>query len=199
MEDVVMNKPKMIILADIASLKITCNGFKQIVKNLEAKFEVVTCKFYSYVAKRNRDYNEYISANGFATSLPSASRRRNKLDSRQVIDAADIAAVGNIDAVGMITGEGDILPVIDLLKGKGIDVYDINVTEGKYAYAYTGFIAVPTSALREGYTAPATKAQQKRAPKPVQQPQAPQGNSDYLSEARRILDGNSIFNKYRNR
>ena len=183
-----MNKPKMIILADIASLKITCNGFKQIVKNLEAKFEVVTCKFYSYVAKRNRDYNEYISANGFATSLPSASRRRNKLDSRQVIDA-----------VGMITGEGDILPVIDLLKGKGIDVYDINVTEGKYAYAYTGFIAVPTSALREGYTAPATKAQQKRAPKPVQQPQAPQGNSDYLSEARRILDGNSIFNKYRNR
>ena len=63
MEDVVMNKPKMIILADIGSLKVTCNGFKQIVKNLEAKFEVVTCKFYSYVAKRNRDYNEYISAN----------------------------------------------------------------------------------------------------------------------------------------
>lgn len=196
-----MNKPKMIILADIGSLKVTCNGFKQIVKNLEAKFEVVTCKFYSYVAKRNRDYNEYISANGFATSLPSASRRRNKLDSRQVIDAADIAAVGNIDAVGMITGEGDILPVIDLLKTKGIDVYDINVVEGKYAYAYTGFIAVPTSALREGYTAPATKAQQKRAPKPVQpKPAAAQSaESDYLAEARRILDGNSIFNKYRNR
>ena len=183
-----MNKPKMIILADIGSLKVTCNGFKQIVKNLEAKFEVVTCKFYSYVAKRNRDYNEYISANGFATSLPSASRRRNKLDCRQVIDAADIAAVGNIDAVGMITGEGDILPVIDLLKTKGIDVYDINVVEGKYAYAYTGF-------------APATKAQQKRAPKPVQpKPAAAQSaESDYLAEARRILDGNSIFNKYRNR
>ena len=28
---------------------------------------------------------------------------------------------------------------------------------------------------------------------------APQGNSDYLGEARRILDGNSIFDKYRNR
>ena len=193
-----MNKPKMIILADIGSLKVTCNGFKQIVKNLEAKFEVVTCKFYSYVAKRNRDYNEYISANGFATSLPSASRRRNKLDCRQVIDAADIAAVGNIDAVGMITGEGDILPVIDLLKTKGIDVYDINVVEGKYAYAYTGFIAVPTSALREGYTAPATKAQQKRAPKPVQpKPAAAQSAEyDYLAEARRILDGNAIFKKF---
>ena len=100
-----MNKPKMIILADIASLRVTCVGFKQIVKNLESKFDVVTVKFYSYVAKRNRDFNEYISANGFETSLPSASRRRNKLDCRQVIDAADIAALGNIDAVGLITGD----------------------------------------------------------------------------------------------
>ena len=130
------SKPKMIILADIGSLKITCNGFKQIVKNLESRFDIATCKFYSYVAKRNRDYNEYISANGFATSLPSDSRRRNKLDSRQVIDAADIAALGNIDAVGFITGEGDILPVLDLLKSKGIEVYDINVQPGKYEYAY---------------------------------------------------------------
>ena len=153
--------------AYIGSLKVTCVGFQQIVKNLEAKFEVVSCKFYSYVAKRNRDYNEYIAANGFETSLPSASRRRNKLDCRQVIDAADIAAMGNIDAVGLITGEGDILPVINLLKSKGIDVYDINVDENKYSYAYTGFIAVPTSALREGYTAPTTKAKVKRAPKPV--------------------------------
>ena len=50
-------------------------------------------------------------------------------------------------------------------------------------------------------TAPATKAQQKRAPKPVQpKPAAAQSaESDYLAEARRILDGNSIFNKYRNR
>ena len=190
-----MNKPKMIILADIGSLKVTCVGFQQIVKNLEAKFEVVSCKFYSYVAKRNRDYNEYIAANGFETSLPSASRRRNKLDCRQVIDAADIAAMGNIDAVGLITGEGDILPVINLLKNKGIDVYDINVDENKYSYAYTGFIAVPTSALREGYTAPTTKAKVKRAPKPVVAPARPE--NQYVADARRVISGNEIFNKYR--
>ena len=190
------SKPKMIILADIGSLKITCNGFKQIVKNLESRFDIATCKFYSYVAKRNRDYNEYISANGFATSLPSDSRRRNKLDSRQVIDAADIAALGNIDAVGFITGEGDILPVLDLLKSKGIEVYDINVQPGKYDYAYTDFITVPTSALREGYTAPAMKQQKKRAPKPVA-PKAPATENEYLNEIKRVVDGNSIFNKYR--
>lgn len=191
----IMNKPKIIILADIASLRVTCAGFKQIVKNLESRFEVATVKFYSYVAKRNRDFNEYISANGFETSLPSASRRRNKLDCRQVIDAADIAALGNIDAVGLITGEGDILPVVNLLKSKGIDVYDINVNEGKYSYAYTGFIAVPTSALREGYAAPATKPAVKKAPKPVVAPARTE--SQYVTEARKVISGNEIFNKYR--
>ncbi len=190
-----MNKPKMIILADIASLRVTCAGFKQIVKNLESKFDVVTVKFYSYVAKRNRDFNEYISANGFETSLPSASRRRNKLDCRQVIDAADIAALGNIDAVGLITGEGDILPVVNLLKSKGIDVYDINVYEGKYTYAYTGFIAVPTSALREGYAAPATKPAVKKAPKPDVAPVRQE--SAYVQEAKRIVSHNDLCNKYR--
>ncbi len=190
-----MNKPKIIVLADIASLRVTCAGFKQIIKGLESKFDVATVKFYSYVAKRNRDFNEYISANGFETSLPSASRRRNKLDCRQVLDVADIAAVANIDAVGLITGEGDILPVVNLLKSKGIDVYDINVSEGKYTYAYTGFIAVPTSALREGYTAPATKVAPKKAPKPVQAPARQESN--YVTEARKVISGNEIFNKYR--
>ncbi len=191
-----MNKPKMIILADIASLKVTCAGFKQIVKNLESKFEIVTVNFYSYVAKRNRDFNEYVAANGFITYLPSASRRRNKLDSRQIIDATDIAATGNIDAVGLITGEGDILPVVNLLKSKGIEVYDINVAEGKYTYAYTNFITVPTSALREGYAAPATKKPAaKKAPKPVVTPERPE--NPYLAEAKKVLSGSEILNKYR--
>jgi hypothetical protein len=182
----------MIILADIASLKITCVGFKQLVKNLEAKYEIVTCKFFSYVAKRNRDFNEYISANGYSVSLPSASRRRNKLDSNQVIEAVRIADNDKIDAVAMITGEGDILPVVDLLKSRGKEVYDINVDSGKYNYAFTGFIAVPTSALREGYTAPATK---KKAPKPVASVQ--RAANPYVEEARKVLSGSEILAKYR--
>jgi Protein of unknown function DUF88. len=189
-----MNKPKLIILADIASLKVTCNGFKQIVKSLETRFDVVACKFYSYVAKRNRDFNEYISANGYETSLPSASRKRNKLDSRQVIDAADIAALARIDAVGLITGEGDILPVIDLLKTRGIEVYDINVEEGKYAESYSGFIPVPSSALREGYAAPSSKIKAKKAPKPVAP--APKPVNPYIAEAKKILGGDDILSKF---
>lgn len=193
------NKPKMIILADIASLKVSCKGFQSIVASLESRYDVITCKFYSYVAKRNRDFNEYIAANSFETSLPSASRRRNKLDSRQVIDAADIAANGKIDAVALMVGEGDILPVIDLLKGKGIDVIELNVQETKYSYAYTSFFPVPASALREGYTAPATRPVVKKAPKPVApKPQAqPAAENPYLAEARKVVSGNEILSRFR--
>lgn len=193
-----MNKPKMIVLADIAALKVSCVGFQQIVKNLETKFDVVSCKFYGYVAKRNRDYNEYIAANGFETSLPSASRRRNKLDCRQVIDCADVAAVGKIEAIGLIVGDGDILPVINMFSSRGVDTYDININEGKYTYAYTGFIAVPLSSLREGYAAPPTRkvAPPKKAPKTIVQP-VKKSDNPYIAEAKKILDASDILQKYR--
>ncbi|MGI6136425.1 MAG: NYN domain-containing protein [Clostridiales bacterium] len=193
------SKPKMIVLADIAALKISCEGFQELIRNLETKFNVVSCKFYGYVAKRNRDYNEYIASNGFETSLPSASRRRNRLDSRQVIDSADIAAVGKIDAVGIISGDGDILPVVNMFAAKGIDTYDINLVEGKYTYAYTGFIAVPESALRKGYAAPPTRRpaseKPKKSPKPVQQP-APKKENPYVAQSRAVLDGNEVLRRF---
>ena len=54
---------------------------------------------------------------------------------------------------------------------------------------------------KRNLTAPAIKVQQKSAPKYVQPKPAAAWSyeADYLAEARRILDGNSIFNKYRNR
>ncbi|MDR0696740.1 MAG: NYN domain-containing protein [Christensenellaceae bacterium] len=189
-------KPKMVILADIASLRITCVGFQALVEEISKDFDVVACKFYSYVAKRNRDYNEYIANHAFDTFLPSASRRRNKLDSRQIISAVEIAnsisanAVA-VNAVGLITGEGDILPVLNLLKSKGIDVYDINTAEGKYKDMYNGFINVPVSALRVGYAAPAIRPGQKR-PKPA--PAAPAAAAHHNQ---RIDDVKNILAKYK--
>ncbi|MDR3186339.1 MAG: NYN domain-containing protein [Christensenellaceae bacterium] len=162
-----MNKPKIVILADISSLKVTCVGFQEIVTGIAENFDVVACKFYSYVAKRNRDFNEYIAANGFDTSLPSESKKRNKLDSRQIIDAIDVISSGKIDAIGLIVGDGDILPLLNLLKSKGVDVYNINVAESKYTDVYSGFISVPLTALRKGYTAPAMRPQSE---KPKRQP-----------------------------
>ncbi|MDR0751150.1 MAG: NYN domain-containing protein [Christensenellaceae bacterium] len=150
------HKPRMVILADIASLKITCEGFKSLVEEISKDFDVVDCKFYNYNAKRNRDYKEYIAENSFDTFAASASKRRNKLDSAQLISAIDVVNSRDnkafaVSAAGFITGDGDILPLINVFKGKGIDIYDINVVQSKYNEMYSGFINVPESALKEGY------------------------------------------------
>jgi uncharacterized LabA/DUF88 family protein len=143
-----MSKPKMSVLADIASIKVTFAGFQQIVATLEEKFDVVACKFYNYVPKKYKDFKEYIDANGYGKSAPSVSRRRGKLDSVQVMDAYEISQLANVDAVAIMAGEGDIIPVVDLLKSCGLDVYEIDVEEGKYSNLFTGFVKVSSDMLR---------------------------------------------------
>jgi hypothetical protein len=190
----------MVILADIGSLRIACVGFQALVNEISNDFDVVACKFYSYVAKRNRDYNEYIAKYAYDTFLPSASRKRNRLDSRQIISAVEIAnSVSansvSVNAVGLITGEGDILPILNLLKSKGLAVYDINTEPGKFNDIYSGFITVPESALRVGYAAPAIRPGKKRVkPEPVPEA-APATTAAHHNQ--RIDDVKNILAKYR--
>lgn len=192
-----MNKPKIAILVDLASLRITCEGFQKLAVEIEKKFEIVHCKFYSYIAKRNRDYNEYIAAKGYDAVTPIASRRRNRLDTRQIIDGTIIGMSSAIDAVAFSVGEGDILPIVAFLKMKGKDVYDVNIEEGKYTEEFTGFIQVPMTSLREGYAAPTRKkAVKKTVKKPV--PQTPvRTESKYAAEVKKILSGSDILAKYK--
>lgn len=192
------NKPKIAILADLSSLAITCEGFKLLLANIERDFEVGFVKFYSYVAKRNRDYNEFIAAKGYNAVTPISSKRRNKLDSRQIIDATEIALFKGFDAVAFMVGSGDILPIISYLKLRGLDVYEINVAESEYSDSYNGFFAVPESSLRKGYLAPVMKRAAKPVrpkaasytrPAPQEQPtvQAPRAENQFIMSAKDIL------------
>ncbi len=202
-----MDKPKIAILMDLASLRISCEGFEKLAKQIKENFNIVSVKFYSYVAKRNRDFNEYIAAKGYDAVTPIASRRRNRLDTRQIIDGTIIGMTSTVDAVGFTVGQGDILPIVSFLKQKGKDVYDINVAEGDYTEEFTGFIKVDDDCLREGYAAPARKkaaakkkvaAKKKPAPsKPAAQaePDAPQ--SKYAEDVRKILSGVDILSRYK--
>ena len=192
-----MNKPKIALLVDLASLRISCEGFKKLAERIEAEFEIVNCKFYSYVAKRNRDFNEYIAAKGYDAVTPIASRRRNKLDTRQVIDATLIGLNSSIDALGFALGDGDILPIVSYLKLKGKDVYEIGIEESPYTPEFSGFIEVAESCLRKGYAAPT----QKKAPKKLAaakqiKPEAKPENK-YAEQVKQILSGKDILNKYR--
>ncbi len=188
-----MNKPKLAILADIAWLKITCEGFQKLMEGIERDFEVVYCKFYSYVAKRNRDFNEYIAAKGYEAVTPIASRRRNRLDTRQIIDATEIANSSTIDAIAFSFGEGDIIPITSYLKLKGKDVFLLDFVENKYQDNFTAFIQVPEAYRKQGYAAPT-----KKMPKTVKKAEAPKKQeSVYVRDARRILEGGDILSKYR--
>lgn len=182
---------KIALLIDLGSLRVSCEGFKKLFAEIEEQYDIVSVKFYSYVAKRNRDFNEYIAAKGYNAVTPVASKRRNKLDSRQIIDATKLLD-SQLDAIGFAVGEGDILPILTELKERGKDVVEIGVEESAYSDAFTKFIPVKTSYLREGYAAP-TKKIEKKAPKKVA---APKENA-YTTEVNRIFEGRSILNKYR--
>ena len=196
-----MKKPKIALLIDLASLRVSCEGFKKLTAEIEETYEIVNVKFYSYVAKRNRDFNEYIAAKGYDAVTPITSKRRNKLDTRQVIDGTLIGMSSTVDAVGFATGDGDILPIVSYLKTKGMDVIDINVEEGAYTSEFSGFIKVDTSYLRKEYAAPATKKIRKEPKKvapaaPAPAPEKSEGK--YAADVRQILGhDSSILSKYK--
>ncbi len=162
-------------------------------------------KFYGYVAKRNRDFNEYSDAKGYSKETAFASRRRNRLDSQQIIEATLLGEKSAVDAVGFAVGNGDILPIVSYLKIKGKDVYEIAVEESDYTEAFTGFIKVDSSYLREGYAAPSTKKAVKKAPKVVKPVPAPAPTPEetaieegkYAAEVKKVLSGSSILARYR--
>lgn len=192
-----MKKPKIALLIDLASLRVSCEGFKKLAAEIEREYEIVNVKFYSYVAKRNRDFNEYIAAKGYDAVTPIASRRRNKLDTRQVIDGTLIGMSSTVDAVGFAVGEGDVLPIVSYLKLKGMDVLDINVEESVYTEQFSGFIKVDYSYLREGYAAPTIK-RPKKEPKKVAPPAEPvRAESKYVADVKKVLSGESILAKYK--
>ena len=187
-----MSKPKIALLIDLGSLKVSCDGYQKLAAEIEKEYEIAFVKFYSYVAKRNRDFNEFIAAKGYDAVTPVASRRRNRLDSRQIIDGTKIALNSTIDAVGFAYGEGDILPIITELKQSGKDVVEIAVEKGAFGDAFNAFIPVSVDYLREGYSAPTTKREPK-APKKVKE----QAHTQYAEDIRKVLSNESILAKYR--
>lgn len=203
-----MNKPKIALLIDLASLRVSCEGYKKLAELIEKDYDIVSVKFYSYVAKRNRDFNEYIAAKGYDAVTPIASRRRNKLDTRQVIDGTLLGVTSSVDAVGFAVGDGDVLPIVSFLKGKGKDVLDINIEESIYTEQFSGFIKVDMSWLREGYAAPTRPKKEPKKVKPAATPKpapvapAPEpvkAENKYVSDVKRVLSGESILARYKNK
>lgn len=157
-----MAKKTIALLIDLGSLRVSCEGFQKLYDEIAESYDIRFVKFYSYVAKRNRDFNEYIAAKGYDAVTPIASKRRNRLDTREVIDGTKLSLNSSIDAIGIAFGEGDILPIVGELKFAGKEVIEIGVERCDYSEAFTGFVKVDTSYLRKEYAAPTKKKEPKQ-------------------------------------
>lgn len=118
-----MNTKKIVVLADIESVRVPFSSFDKALKEISKQGEIASVKFYGYSAKRTKDYAEFIADNNYDALSSLAGKRKGKLDLRQVIDAVKISAHPNVDAIFIMYGKGNIKPLISYLRGLGIEVY----------------------------------------------------------------------------
>ena len=118
-----MNTKKIVVLADIESVRVPFTSFEKALKEVSKYGDVAGCKFYGYSAKRTKDYADFIADNNFDALSSLAGKRKGKLDLRQVIDATRIAENRKIDGIFLLYGKGNIKPLISYLRNLGIEVY----------------------------------------------------------------------------
>lgn len=118
-----MNTKKIVVLADIESVRVPFTSFEKALKEVSKYGDVAGCKFYGYSAKRTKDYADFIADNNYDALSSLAGKRKGKLDLRQVIDATRIAENRKIDGIFLLYGKGNIKPLISYLRNLGIEVY----------------------------------------------------------------------------
>lgn len=118
-----MNTKKIIVLADIESVRVPFSSFDKALKQVAKNGEITSCKFYGYSAKRTKDYADFIADNNYDALTALPGKRKGKLDLRQVIDAVRAAQYPNIGGFFIMYGKGNIKPLISYLKSLGMEVY----------------------------------------------------------------------------
>lgn len=118
-----MKTKKIVVLADIESVRVPFTSFEKALKEVSKYGDVAACKFYGYSAKRTKDYADFIADNNYDALSALPGKRKGKLDLRQVIDAVRASQYPNVDAFFILTGDGNIKPLINYLRGNGVEVY----------------------------------------------------------------------------
>ena len=106
-----MNTKKIVVLADIESVRVPFTSFEKALKEVSKYGDVAGCKFYGYSAKRTKDYADFIADNNYDALSSLAGKRKGKLDLRQVIDATRLAENRQIDGIFLLYGKGNIKPL----------------------------------------------------------------------------------------
>ena len=77
-----MNTKKIVVLADIESVRVPFTSFEKALKEVSKYGDVAGCKFYGYSAKRTKDYADFIADNNYDALSSLAGKRKGKLDLR---------------------------------------------------------------------------------------------------------------------
>lgn len=113
------------VLVDLQSERLGIEMFNKLIEEIKREGSVEYVKFYNYLAKRNSEFSTFIKEYGADIDLPMMSKKKVRIDMRQVIDAVRIASSnGNIDTFLLICSEVDGIYLINELKkaGKRIEV-----------------------------------------------------------------------------
>lgn len=164
-----MNTKKIVVLADIESVRVPFTSFEKALKEVSKYGDVAGCKFYGYSAKRTKDYADFIADNNYDALSSLAGKRKGKLDLRQVIDATRLAENRKIDGIFLLYGKGNIKPLISYLRNLGIEVYAGVITPDDNSAKCNQTIILEEGLL---YTQVSHAAPKKAAPAPAPAPAA---------------------------
>lgn len=74
-----MNTKKIVVLADIESVRVPFTSFEKALKEVSKYGDVAGCKFYGYSAKRTKDYADFIADNNYDALSSLAGKRKVNL------------------------------------------------------------------------------------------------------------------------
>lgn len=119
---------KIALLVDVDNVKISKEAMDELIENLNAKGEVVYCKFYGYNDRKHIYLIDYINNYGYETApFMRLKKRFSQLDNRIIVDALKLNYTKpEINAFCIVAGEGDLIPLLVELKSSGKVCIDVN-------------------------------------------------------------------------
>ncbi|MCL2177628.1 MAG: NYN domain-containing protein [Firmicutes bacterium] len=110
------------LLVDVDNVTVSAELLDSIIHQCELQGNIIYGKVYGYSDRRHRKLLPIINTRGFETASTMASKKgkRSVLDLRIVVDAVRLACQNeSITAFCLVTGDGDLVPLIVMLKSFG--------------------------------------------------------------------------------
>ena len=109
------------LFIDLNAEELSLELLDNLLTELDGRGQIVYGKFYNYSQTKHRELTDYINSRGFDVAPNLEKGKRSKeLDIREVVDIMNIVHTNrNIDIVFMLTGEGNVVPLISSLKFLG--------------------------------------------------------------------------------